>query len=320
MSRGYFFVIRSLKASRDSARYWLAPVSCAISARSVKHLVLALDELRRLGVAFVSYNENIDTGSPLGQAIFTIIAAMAALEWNIIVERVHAGMRRARQQGKRIGRPSSEVDAKRVLELRRMGRSMRQIAATLRTSRTKICKILHAVTKPPRKATPHVLAQQGLRSPSSAVTKPNGFVTVVSDQSQVPAAEWPRGASAGPCASNAPGHRILPWVKSPLPCVIWASTSLDCQRVDEHKYQVEQKAADIKLVKKNDKQIQLMLTCQADPELYDQLLTLITRVPTAWRKCQVIQGVRRAVIEVADGLARYEALPGADQITLHPED
>ena len=61
-------------------------------ARSTKHLVLALEEFKSLGIQFVSYQENVDTGSPLGNAIFTIIGAMAQLERDIIVERVKAGL------------------------------------------------------------------------------------------------------------------------------------------------------------------------------------------------------------------------------------
>jgi DNA invertase Pin-like site-specific DNA recombinase len=110
-------------------------------ARSVKHLVLALDELRRLGIAFVSYSENIDTSSPLGQAIFTIIAAMAELERNIIVERVHAGLKRARSQGKTLGRPRAIVDPTQVTTLRQQGLSLSEIAARLGTSKATICRV-----------------------------------------------------------------------------------------------------------------------------------------------------------------------------------
>jgi DNA invertase Pin-like site-specific DNA recombinase len=123
-------------------------------ARSVKHLVLALEELRSLNIDFVSYQENVDTSSALGQAIFTIIAAMAALERNIIVERVHAGLRRARKEGKRIGRPTTTVDTAQVMSLRRQGHSIRQIAARIGASRAKILRVLQAaVPKPSRKPT-----------------------------------------------------------------------------------------------------------------------------------------------------------------------
>ena len=74
-------------------------------ARSTKHLVNALYEFRNLGIDFISYQENIDTSSPLGEAIFTIISAMAKLERDIIAERVRGGLRRAQANGKRLGRP-----------------------------------------------------------------------------------------------------------------------------------------------------------------------------------------------------------------------
>jgi len=64
-------------------------------ARSTKHLLLALEEFRSLGIQFISYNENVDTSSPLGQALFTIISAVAQLERDLIRERVSAGIRNA---------------------------------------------------------------------------------------------------------------------------------------------------------------------------------------------------------------------------------
>jgi DNA invertase Pin-like site-specific DNA recombinase len=74
----------------------------------------ALELFRHLGVEFVSLREQIDTGSPLGQAVFTIIAAIAQLERSLIVERVKAGLRRARAEGKRLGRPRVQVDQRQV--------------------------------------------------------------------------------------------------------------------------------------------------------------------------------------------------------------
>jgi len=90
-------------------------------ARSTKHLLLALEEFRGLGVQFISYQENIDTTSPLGQALFTIVSAVAQLERDLIRERVRAGLRNARAKGKVFGRPRAQVDADRVAALRREG-------------------------------------------------------------------------------------------------------------------------------------------------------------------------------------------------------
>lgn len=82
--------------------------------RSVRHLVDTLELFRHLDVEFISLREQIDTGSPLGQAVFTIIAAIAQLERSLLVERVKAGLRRARDQGKHIGRPRLQVQERRL--------------------------------------------------------------------------------------------------------------------------------------------------------------------------------------------------------------
>jgi len=95
-------------------------------ARSTKHLLLALEEFRSLGIQFLSYQENIDTTSPLGQAVFTIVAAVATLERDLIRERVRAGIRNARAKGKRLGRPRVVVDASRIADLRADGQSWAQ--------------------------------------------------------------------------------------------------------------------------------------------------------------------------------------------------
>jgi DNA invertase Pin-like site-specific DNA recombinase len=101
-------------------------------ARSTKHLLLALEEFRSLGIEFLSYQENIDTTSPLGQAIFTIVAAVATLERDLIRERVRAGLRNARAKGKKLGRPPVMVDAVEIAALRASGLSWRAIARKLK--------------------------------------------------------------------------------------------------------------------------------------------------------------------------------------------
>ena len=116
-------------------------------ARSTKHLVLALEEFKNLGIDFVSYQENIDTSSPLGAAIFTIISAVAQLERDIIAERVKSGLRRARDNGKRLGRPRASVDLQRVRKMALAGLSHRTIARRLRTSHTTVRRILAGGTK-----------------------------------------------------------------------------------------------------------------------------------------------------------------------------
>ena len=100
-------------------------------ARPTRHLLTALEEFRSLGIQFISYHENIDTSSALGQALFTIVSAVAQLERDLIRERVNAGIRNARANGKKLGRPKSSIDRQRILELKASGNCLRQIAASL---------------------------------------------------------------------------------------------------------------------------------------------------------------------------------------------
>src|ERR1700751_1072988 len=101
-------------------------------ARSTKHLLLALEEFRSLGIQFISYQENIDTSSPLGQALFTIVSAVAQLERDLIRERVSAGIRNARASGKQLGRPRRIVNHDEVLRLRSEGKSAADCGQTRR--------------------------------------------------------------------------------------------------------------------------------------------------------------------------------------------
>jgi DNA invertase Pin-like site-specific DNA recombinase len=111
-------------------------------ARSVRHLVTALDEFKALGVDFVSYSESIDTSTPLGRAMFSIVAALGELERSIVVERSVEGQRRARARGTHVGRPRSVVDVGEVLELRRAGTSLRAIARATGLSRTVVTRVV----------------------------------------------------------------------------------------------------------------------------------------------------------------------------------
>jgi DNA invertase Pin-like site-specific DNA recombinase len=86
-------------------------------------------EFRHLGIDFISYQENIDTSSPLEKAIFTIVSAIAELERNIIVERVKAGIRRAKESGKRLGRPKRlDLNVDELQKMRDQGLSFKKIA------------------------------------------------------------------------------------------------------------------------------------------------------------------------------------------------
>ena len=111
-------------------------------ARSVKHLVAALETFRSLHVGFVSLQEQLDTATPIGQAIFTIIGAMAQLERDIIRERVKAGLERAKARGIRLGRPRVPVAAHQLVALREQGLSVVEMARRLRCSRSTVRRLL----------------------------------------------------------------------------------------------------------------------------------------------------------------------------------
>src|SRR5438477_2668283 len=110
-------------------------------ARSVKHFLEVLDELSRLNISFISFRENVDTDSALGRAIIVIVSAIAELERSLIVERVKAGMRRAKLEGRQIGRARLDVDREQVLNDRRTGMSLTAVARKHSISRASVCRI-----------------------------------------------------------------------------------------------------------------------------------------------------------------------------------
>ena len=117
-------------------------------ARSTKHLINALEEFKHLGIDFISFQENIDTSSPLGKAIFTIVSAIAELERNIIVERVRAGIRRAKEKGKALGRPKRlNLDEKELIRLKEQGLSLREIASKVNVCPATVYKTLSKLSE-----------------------------------------------------------------------------------------------------------------------------------------------------------------------------
>lgn len=97
-------------------------------ARSVSHLLRALETFKALGIDFVSFSEQMDTSTPAGKMVFTVLGAVAELERSLIVERVKAGLRNARAKGKRLGRPRAVVDVPRVSALPAQGFGWKRIA------------------------------------------------------------------------------------------------------------------------------------------------------------------------------------------------
>src|SRR5215472_11958231 len=90
-------------------------------ARSLRHLITALDEFNALGIQFASLHEGVDTSTPNGRLIFGIFASIAELERELIRDRVRSGLRNARAKGKRLGRPRVIVNKAQIAALRDSG-------------------------------------------------------------------------------------------------------------------------------------------------------------------------------------------------------
>jgi len=101
------------------------------TAGHFQHWLRALQTFKALGIDFVSLSEQVDTSTPTGKMVFTVLGAVAELERSLIAERVRAGLRNARAKGKKLGRPRKAVDRSRIARLRRTGASWAAIAKEL---------------------------------------------------------------------------------------------------------------------------------------------------------------------------------------------
>ena len=104
-------------------------------ARSASHMLKALEEFKANDIAFVSTTENIDTSTPMGKMVFTVVAAVAEMERAVTVERIHAGLRNAKAKGKKLGRKfQHDIDLAVVRERIANGESVRSIAKNIGVS------------------------------------------------------------------------------------------------------------------------------------------------------------------------------------------
>jgi DNA invertase Pin-like site-specific DNA recombinase len=126
-------------------------------ARSVSHLLRALETFQALGIDFVSLSESLDTSTPTGKMVFTVLGAVAELERSLIVERVKAGLRNARAKGKRLGRPRVILDIYRIAELRNAGLSWPKIANQLGCGLGTVYRAFHSLSKKPKVETPSLM-------------------------------------------------------------------------------------------------------------------------------------------------------------------
>jgi DNA invertase Pin-like site-specific DNA recombinase len=134
----------------DTVLVW----SCDRLARSTKHFLQVLDDLNELGIQFLSQREAIDTEGPLGRAIVVIISAIAEPERSLIVERVRAGMRRAKLEGRRIGRAPLDVDRAAVVRDRVSGMSLTATARKHGLSRASVVRLVREAHADPQSNRP----------------------------------------------------------------------------------------------------------------------------------------------------------------------
>jgi DNA invertase Pin-like site-specific DNA recombinase len=116
-------------------------------ARSVSHLLRALETFEALGIHFVSLSESLDTSTPAGKLVFTVLGAVAELERSLIAERVRAGLRNARAKGRSLGRPRVVVDSRLIATLRKRGRSWREIEQETGVSKGTAQRSVHSLPK-----------------------------------------------------------------------------------------------------------------------------------------------------------------------------
>jgi DNA invertase Pin-like site-specific DNA recombinase len=114
-------------------------------ARSTRNFLQIVDELDSMGIEFVSRREGVATGDAMGRLFMTIISAVAELEKSLVAERVKSGMRRAKLEGRQIGRARLDVDRAQVVCDRRSGMSLTQVAKRHNISRASVCRLMKEV-------------------------------------------------------------------------------------------------------------------------------------------------------------------------------
>jgi DNA invertase Pin-like site-specific DNA recombinase len=111
-------------------------------ARSTKNFLQIIDELDGMGIEFISRREGVATGDAMGRLFVTIISAIAELERSLVVERVKSGMRRAKLEGRQIGRARLDINREQVVFDRRDGMSLTQVAKRHKISRASVCRLV----------------------------------------------------------------------------------------------------------------------------------------------------------------------------------
>lgn len=110
--------------------------------RNTKRFLELVDELNELGIEFISAREAIDTSGPMGRMFITLVGSIAELERSLIVERIKAGMRRARMEGQRLGRAPLNIDHDALVRDRLAGKSLTNVAKKYGVSRASVVRFV----------------------------------------------------------------------------------------------------------------------------------------------------------------------------------
>ena len=111
-------------------------------ARSTRNFLEIVDELTELGIEFVSAREAIDTSGPMGRMFITLVGSIAELERSLIVERIKAGMRRCKLEGRRLGRAPLDIDHDALVRDRLAGMSLTNVAKKYGVSRASVVRFV----------------------------------------------------------------------------------------------------------------------------------------------------------------------------------
>lgn len=111
--------------------------------RSLKHLIGLVEDFQALGIQFISLTEGMDTTTPSGKLLFNVVGAIAGFERDLIRERVKAGLVRAKESGKKLGRPRSVASGEAMQALKAQGKSVREIGQILSLSPATVSRRLN---------------------------------------------------------------------------------------------------------------------------------------------------------------------------------
>lgn len=129
---------KGVQAQHDVVMAW----DVSRLSRSLADLVTTLDELHACGIDLYLHQQAIDTTTPAGKAMFQMCGVFAEFERGILSERVKAGLERARKEGKTLGRPLVVANIKKILEARKKGKTIRQIAGEHQVSVGKVHNVI----------------------------------------------------------------------------------------------------------------------------------------------------------------------------------